>query len=110
MTQLTQYSMPEVKLGDFVHYYAHEDSAPNSGIVTEVAGRALKVWCLVPDYGGIEKYSVHYKDDPGLEDFPEWKRYGMWDFKPSHPQMSILSEKVALLEKKLAEIGGKRSK
>jgi len=104
------YDMPEVRLGDFVHYYAHEDAAPNIAIVTEVSSRSLKCWVIVPDYGGVEKFSVHHKDDVGLQEFPEWGRYGMWDFKPADPTIAILSEKLAVLEKKMAEIVGKKTK
>jgi len=104
------YDMPEIKLGDFVHYYAHEDAAPNIAIATEVSSRSIKCWVIVPDYGGVEKFSVHHKDDVGLLEFPEWGRYGMWDHKPADPKISVLSEKVALLEKKMAEIVGKKTK
>ena len=104
------YEMPEIKLGDFVHYYAHEDAAANIAIVTEVSSRSLKCWVIVPDYGGVEKYSVHHKGDVGLDEFPEWKRYGMWDIKPADTKIAILSEKVALLEKKLSEIVVKKGK
>ena len=107
---MTPYDMPEIKLGDFVHYFAHEDAAPNIAIVTEVSSRSIKCWVIVPDYGGVEKFSVHHKDDGGLNEFPEWGRYGMWEYKPADPKMAVLSEKVALLEKKIAELVGKKTK
>ena len=71
---MKSYDMPEVSLGDFVYYYAHEDAAANIAIVTEVSSRSIKCWVIVPDYGGVEKFSVHHKDDVGLDEFPEWKR------------------------------------
>jgi len=107
---MKSYDMPEVSLGDFVYYYAHEDAAANIAIVTEVSSRSIKCWVIVPDYGGVEKFSVHHKDDVGLDEFPEWKRYGMWGSKPADTKFAVLSEKVALLEKKLAEIVGKKGK
>ena len=110
MSATATYQMPEPKLGDFINYYAHEESPANIGIVTEIGNRTIKCWCMVPDFGGIEKFSVHHREDPSLDEYPEWKKYGVWDFKPADPQITMLCEKVALLEKKVAEIGGKRGK
>ena len=101
---MTEFDMPEVQLGDWVHYYAHSDAEPAIGLVSQVGKRAIILWVVSPGYGGSERPSVHHKDDPGLEEFPEWKRYGTWEHKPADPKMAILSEKVAMLEKKIAAL------
>jgi hypothetical protein len=107
---MISYDMPKVELGDFINYIAHEDAAPNIGIVTEVSTRSIKCWVIVPDYGGIEKYSVHHKDDPGLEEFTEWKRFGMWFPKKQNTELAVFSEKLALLEKKIGVLEGRKPK
>jgi|TARA_B100000085_G_scaffold275083_1_gene292537 hypothetical protein len=107
---MINFEMPAVEMGDFINYTAHEDAIPNLGIVTEVSSRSIKCWVIVPDYGGIEKYSVHHKDDPGLEEFPEWKRFGMWFPKKPDAQIAVLSEKLALLEKKIGVLEGRKAK
>lgn len=96
------YEMPKAQMGDFVYYYPHEGSEPAAGIVIGVSQRSLSIWVIVPTYGGVEKFSVHHKDDPGLKEYEEWKNFGTWEHKPEDSRMAILSEKVALLEKKLA--------
>lgn len=99
------YEMPKARLGDFVYYYPHADAKPHMGIVIGESNRSLSIWVIVPTYGGTEKFSVHHKDDPGFEEFPAWKEFGMWDFRPDDSKIAILSEKVAMLEKKLASKG-----
>lgn len=98
------YDMPKAELGDWVLYYPHADAEASIALVSKVGQRALTLWVVAPGYGGTDRPSVHHMDDPGLEEFPEWKRYGMWAHKPADPQLAILSEKVALLEKKLAAL------
>jgi len=94
--------MPTVKLGDFVHYFVHEGSGPELGIVQKVSEKCLNLWVLSPGYGGVERPSVHHTDDPRLAEFPEWKSFGTWDCRPDDPRIAILQERVALLEKKVA--------
>jgi hypothetical protein len=98
------FDMPEVRLGDWVHYYAHDGADPAIGLVSQVGQRAVVLWVLSPGYGGSDRPSVHHSSDPGLEEYPEWKRYGTWEHKPRDPQIAILSEKVAALEKKISAI------
>jgi len=102
---MSGYTMPEVRMGDFVYYYPHDGAEPATGIVIGKSQRSLSIWVIVPTYGGTEKFSVHHKDDPGFEDFSEWKKFGYWEHRPEDPRLSILSEKVAILEKKLASKG-----
>jgi hypothetical protein len=90
--------MPKAELGDFVLFYAHEGAKPVPALVTEVASRTLTLWAISPGYGGTEKPSVHHVTDPGANEFPAWKTYGLWEHKPAG-QLAILSERVALLEK-----------
>lgn len=102
--------MPSAELGEFVLYYRHEGAAPVPALVTNVSSRTLTLWAIAPGYGGNEKPSVHHTTDPGVNEFPAWKEYGFWDHKPANPKLAILSEKVALLERKLAELDGKKAK
>lgn len=104
------YQMPAAELGDFVLYYRHEGAAPVPALVTGVSQRVLTLWAIAPGYGGTEKPSVHHLSDPGVEEFPAWKEYGYWDHKPANPKLAILSEKVALLERKLADLEGRKAK
>ncbi len=95
------YEMPKAELGDIVMYYAHEGATPVPAIVAVTASRTLTLWAIAGELGGVVKPSVHHLTDPGVNEFPDWKRYGYWGHKPKDPQMSILSEKVSLLEKRL---------
>lgn len=98
------FEMPEVSLGEWVFYRAHADADQEIALVSQVGQRAVVLWVVSPGYGGTERPSVHHKDDPGLEEYPEWKRYGTWEHRPRDPQIAMLSEKVALLEKKLSAL------
>ena len=107
---MADYKMPSAELGDFVLYYRHEGADPVPALVTQVGSRTLTLWAIAPGYGGNEKPSVHHTTDPGVNEFPAWKEYGFWAHKPSDPRIAILSEKVALLERKLADLDGKKAK
>ena len=96
------YEMPSASLGDIVLFYAHEGATPVPAIVAVTASRTLTLWAIAGELGGVIKPSVHHLSDPGVQEFPDWKRYGYWDFRPKDPTISILSEKLSLLEKKLA--------
>lgn len=101
---MTDYKMPQPMLGDWVYFYAHEGADPTIALVSKVGQRALELWAISPGYGGTDKPSVHHKDDPGFETYPAWKEYGMWEARPEDPRIAILSEKVSMLEKKIAAI------
>ncbi len=105
---MSEYVMPTAELGDWVFYRAHEHAEPVPAVVTRVSSRTLTVWALAPGYGGIEKGSVHHATDPGVAEFPAWKEYGMWEHKPQ--KNAILSEKVAVLERKVADLEARRGK
>lgn len=94
------YEMPKAELGDIVLFYAHEGATPVPAIVTVKATRTLMLWAIAGELGGVVKHSVHHLSDPGVNEFPDWKRYGYWDHRPKDPTIAILSEKVSLLEKK----------
>lgn len=98
---MTDFAMPETKVGDLVYFYAHEGASPALAFVTEASSRTLTLWAVVPGYGGVEKVSVHHVSDPGLAEFPAWKDTGLWDHRPADPRLAMLSERVSLLEKKL---------
>lgn len=96
--------MPEAALGEIVLFHVHEGATPVPAIVTATGSRTVTLWVL----GGGERPSVHHTTDPGVNEFPDWKRYGYWAHRPKDPAMAILSEKVSLLEKKLAALAPKK--
>lgn len=98
---MSSYEMPKADLGDIVLFYAHEGATPVPAIVAVTASRTLTLWAIAGELGGVVKPSVHHVSDPGVNEFPDWKRYGYWDHKPADPKLAILSEKVSLLERKL---------
>jgi hypothetical protein len=94
---MTDFAMPEVKVGDIVYFYPHDGAQPALAFVTDTASRTLTLWAVVPGYGGVEKVSVHHASDPGLAEFP------------ADPRLAILSERVSALEKKLSAIAPKKA-
>lgn len=104
------WEMPETKIGDVVYFYAHEHAEPNMAFVIRTGKDTLILWALAAGYGGNEKPSVHHKDDPRLGDYPDWKPYGTWDYKPQTSRVAAVSEKLALLEKRLSELEGRKGK
>lgn len=102
--------MPSANLGDFVLYYRHEGADPVPALVTHVSSRTLTLWAIAPGYGGVEKPSVHHTSDPGVVEFPAWKEYGFWDHKAQDSRIAILSEKLALMEKKVQELDARKAK
>lgn len=98
------WAMPHVELGQTVHYFAHEGAAPTMAFVTKVGKDALDLWALAPGYGGVDKPSVRHTDDPRLEGHSEWKKYGTWLPAAKDPMVSILSEKNAVLERRVATL------
>jgi hypothetical protein len=105
---MSDYAMPTAELGDWVFYRAHEGAETVPALVTKTSQRTLTLWVLAPGYGGVEKQSVHHASDPGVNDFPAWKEYGYWEHKPQ--KNAILAEKVALLERKVADLEARRGK
>ena len=106
---MSDYSMPETKLGDLVRFYAHEGAEPVMAFVTQTSARTLTLWAVVPGYGGVEKTSVHHRDDPGLAEFAAWKETGVWDALPADPRVAVLSERVSMLEKRLNAVAPKKA-
>jgi hypothetical protein len=102
------YKMPPVEIGEWVLYRPHQDAEPIPAMVTKVSSRTLTVWSLSPGYGGVDRFSVHHLSDPGLLEFPEWKTTGTWEHRRS--QHAILAEKLAALERKVAELEGRSRK
>lgn len=105
---MSDYQMPTADLGDKVLYYRHAGAQPSLALVTDVSKRTLTLWVITPGYGGVERPSVHHLDDPGVNEFPAWAEYGFWGPRPN--KLVILQEKVALLEKRLADLEGKKAK
>lgn len=107
---MSDYVMPEVKLGEWVYFYAHEGAEPVVAMVQQVGKSTLVLWSISPGYGGVERPSVHHKDDPRMAENPEWKTYGTWDHQPRDPKIAILSERVSALERRLEAVEGKKAK
>jgi len=105
---MSDYAMPTAELGDWVLFRAHEGAEAIPAVVTKVSQRTLTMWALAPGYGGNETQSVHHVTDPGVAEFPAWKDYGFWEHKPQ--KNAILAEKVALLERKVADLEARRGK
>lgn len=97
--------MPAVGVGDSVIFHSHEGSEPVMAFVTRVGRETVELWALSPGYGGVEKPSVHHKDDPRLAESAEWRRYGTWEHRPRDPRIAQLSERLSALEK---AVGGNK--
>jgi hypothetical protein len=93
------WKMPEVSLGDTVLYRPHEGAPAQMAFVSKVGQDTLELWALSPGYGGVEKSSVHHKDDPRLETSVEWKKFGIWESRPRDPRLAQLSERLSALER-----------
>ena len=105
---MSDYVMPTAEVGDWVLFRAHKDADVVPAMVTKASSRTLTLWAVAPGYGGVEKQSVHHTTDPGVNDFPAWGDYGFWEHKPQ--KNAILSEKVAVLERKVADLESRRGK
>lgn len=98
---MSDYKMPTAELGDFVFFYPHPGAEPEIAQVIKPGARALTLWVTAPGFGGMERTSVHHKDDPGITENAEWAKLGAWEHKPKDTRLTILAEKVSLLERKL---------
>lgn len=105
---MSDYVMPTAEIGDWVLFRPHEGADCVPAMVTRASQRTLTLWAVAPGYGGTEKQSVHHATDPGVNEFPAWKDYGFWEHKPQ--KNAILSEKVAVLERKVADLESRRGK
>lgn len=93
------YEMPKAAVGDWVLFFPHIEAEPVPAVVISASSRTLNLMAFGRG-GVVEKPSVHHSTDPGVEEFPDWKRYGYWEHK-SDPRMAMLSERVSLLEQKV---------
>ena len=108
-TETVTYTMPTIGLGDQVYYYRHDGANPEIAWVTDVSSRTVTLWVLTPNGGGSDRFSVHHVGDPGVADFPAWKEYGFWDYRPKTTE-ALLSEKVAALTRRVEALEGKKPK
>jgi hypothetical protein len=93
------YVMPKAVVGDWVLFYPHKEADPVPALVVTASSRTLNLVAF--GIGGpVDKPSAHHVDDPGVEDFPDWKRYGYWEHK-RQTDIAALSERVSLLERKV---------
>lgn len=102
------YQMPAAEVGEIVLFRAHAGADPTPAIVCKVGSRTLTLMAMSGELGFVGKSSVHHVTDEGVEEFPEWKRYGFWEHRPDDPRISILSEKLAMLEKRVAAVAPKK--
>jgi hypothetical protein len=105
---MSDYAMPAAEVGDWVLFRAHEGADVVPAMVTKVSSRTLTLWAVAPGYGGTEKQSVHHTTDPGVNEFPAWKEYGFWEHKPQ--KNAILGERLAALERRVAELESRKAK
>jgi len=105
---MSTYVMPKAELGDWVIYYPHEGAAGNTAMVTKVGTNCLTLWVLAPGYGGQDRFSVHHKTDPGLQEFPDWVKAGTWEH--ANNRYSQVSERLSALERRVTELEGRRNK
>ena len=110
----SDFTPPAVRLGDMVYWY-HDPltlADPNIGWVCQRPG-AVTVTLLVfaPGVGFVEKPSVRFKDDPGLQENTSWRSWGCWDFTPAHKEFTRISGMATTLamshERKSASNGSK---
>ena len=110
---MTQYQMPRPQPGDLILFSTdiHHFTNPCVGWVTDERGECTVNVLAFTASGFVQKSSVHHKDDPGIVENAEWARLGAWEHKPKDSRLSVLSEKVSLLERKLEALAhGKGSK
>ncbi len=100
--------MPSVDVGEIVLFRPHAGADPVPAIVCRIGSRTLTLFAMSGELGVTVKHSVHHVTDPGVEEFPAWKEYGFWEHRATDPRMAILSERVSLLEKKLATLSPKK--
>ena len=104
----SEYAMPAVEVAEWVLYYPHEGAAPSPAMVTKVGVNCISLWVVSAGYGGVDRMSVHHKSDPGLKEFPDWARAGSWGH--ANTRYASLAEKVAVLERRLSELEGRKGK
>lgn len=102
------FDMPSVEIGEIVLFRPHAGADPTPAIVCKAGSRTLNLFAMSGELGFTLKPSVHHVTDPGVEEFPEWKRYGFWEHRADDPRLAILSERVSMLEKKLAAVAPKK--
>jgi hypothetical protein len=104
------YEMPKAEVGEIVLFQAHEGAPQVPAIVCKAAARTVTLYAMSGEAGVTIKPSVHHVTDEGVNEFPEWKKYGFWEHRAKDPRIALLSERVALLEKKLEALEPKKAK
>lgn len=103
---MTAFAPPETYVSAMVLFMPHADAPPSPAFVTKVGSRTVDLFVMGGASGGVQRNGVHHESDPGLSEFPDWRPAGLWKEVPSDPKKAILSERLALLEKKFAELEG----
>lgn len=101
------FKSPEVRLAETVLFMPHEGADAVPAVVCKIGSRTIDLYAM-GSHGPVYKPGVHHQKDPDLENFPEWRKSGIWEKAPQDPKYAILAEKVALLEKKVESLGGKK--
>lgn len=87
------FSPPKCVIGDSVYWYSDplSCSEPTLGWVCQRPGAVtLSILVFSPYMGFQEKQSVRHRDDPGLQENPEWRQWGCWEFAPQTAQLKKL--------------------
>ena len=104
---MSTFSPPETYVSAMVYFMPHEGATPSPAFVTKMGSRTLDLFVMGGASGGVQRVGVHHESDPGLQEFPDWRPAGLWKAAPSDPRVAILSERVAMLEKKVDSLKGK---
>jgi hypothetical protein len=104
------YEMPKADVGEIVLFMPHEGASSVPAIVCKASARTLTLFAMSGEAGVTIKPSVHHVTDEGVNEFPEWKKYGFWEHRAKDPKIALLSERVSLLEKKLEALDPKSRK
>ena len=87
----TEYAPPAIRLGDMVYWY-HDPLTLQDPCIGWVCQRpgvvTVSLLVFAPGVGFVEKPSVRFKDDPGLNENPAWRSWGCWDFSPAHKDLA----------------------
>jgi hypothetical protein len=92
------FSPPKVQIGDCVYWYSDPLTCaePSLGWICERPGvQTLSILSFSTNTGFIERPSVRHRDDPGLLENAEWRKWGCWEFAPQTAALKKLDGMMA---------------
>ena len=99
------YSPPKINIGDCVYWYHNPLNCDNPvmGWVCERPGtQTVSILVFSPMIGFQDKPSVRHRSDPGLQENPEWRQWGCWEYAPQTEQLKkiegLMPQIVAAME------------